>query len=175
MLALVFSIAFYSPKPDLGNDSKLLVVLGAGYTHTGEPVLALEKRLDKTLYLNSLNTMIMVSGREEEVHVMEDYLEDNGINKKNIIRDIHGMNTRSTVKNAFNISQQTQTSPTFISQAYHLPRIRLYAYTYGKGVNANFVATDRVKLPLNKLLYVSFREIGAITAFPYLYIIEELK
>ncbi len=169
MIGLVLCIAFYTPRPDISEESHLLVVLGAGYTRDGEPVLALEKRLDKTLSLWDKGKKIVVSGREEEVYVMEEYLLHKGTPYNSIIRDIYGENTRSTVKNAFIISEELDTVPTFISQAYHLPRIRIYSYIYGKNINSNFVPTDRVKMPLDKLLFVSLREVGAIMAFSYLY------
>ncbi|MGL4676533.1 MAG: ElyC/SanA/YdcF family protein [Brevinema sp.] len=171
MSLLVLGIALWQPKAHVDQTARLLVVFGAGYSQEGIPVLALEKRLDKSLELWHQDFYIMVSGRKEEVHVMEEYLRKRNIPESYIITDINGEHTRATVQNAFKRARQIHTSPIFISQAYHLPRIRLYALFYGRG-EGSYIATDRVMISLKKLLSVSFREVIAILVFPYLYVQE---
>ncbi|MGL5955224.1 MAG: YdcF family protein [Brevinema sp.] len=168
---IILGIAFWEPKPQIDENAHVLVVFGAGYSHEGVPVLALEKRLDKSLELWNQEFYIMVSGRQEEVHVMEEYLRRRGIQERYIITDINGDHTRATVQNAFTIAEQLQSNPIFISQAYHLPRIRFYALFYGHR-QVSYVPTDRVVISIAQLLSVSFRELVAIVVFPYLYIYE---
>ena len=170
-------IAFYKPSPNFHNNSRLIVILGAGFLKNGSPVLALEKRLNKGIEVwtqlsgtNHNKAFILLSGRKEEVQVMFEYLKNHNISTKYLIRDEFSYNTRDTIRYAYQKSQQLNTSPIFVSQAYHIPRILLYATVYGYD-DIMYVATDRVNIPFHKLLYVSIREAFAIVSFPYFYFI----
>ncbi|MDK2818081.1 MAG: YdcF family protein [Spirochaetota bacterium] len=170
-------IAFYKPSPNFHNDSRLIVILGAGFLKNGSPVLALEKRLNKGIEvwtqlsgINHNKTFILLSGHKEEVQVMFEYLKNHDISIEYLIRDKFSYNTRDTIRYAYQKSQQLNTSPIFVSQAYHIPRILLYATVYGYD-DVMYVATDRVNIPFHKLLYVSIREAFAIVLFPYFYFI----
>ncbi len=65
----VLGISFYKPAPNFQKDSSLVVILGAGYLKNGQPVLALEKRLDKgvevwgQLYKTNPNKVYIEIGR----------------------------------------------------------------------------------------------------------------
>lgn len=165
---LVLGISFYQPKPSYTISSQLIVILGAGYFPTGQPVPALEKRLDKGVELWSKNQSdsiyIMISGREEEVTIMKNYLLEKGIPKSHLVEDREGVNTRATVHNAYRYAKKYNTDPLFVSQAYHLPRIYLYALSYGK---AEYRATDRVSIAWISLFPVASRELLAILAIPF--------
>ena len=168
----VLGISFYKPAPNFQKDSSLVVILGAGYLKNGQPVLALEKRLDKgvevwgQLYKTNPNKVyIVLSGRKEEVQVMHEYLIARGISKNYLIKDEFSLNTRDTVKYSYQEALRLNTIPIFISQAYHIPRIIFYSTMFGYK-DINYVATDRVKIPFYKLLYVSGREVLAIIFFP---------
>lgn len=166
-LTCVLLIAVYKPTSNLKYSSKLLVVPGAGFLSNGKPVLALEKRLTKSISLWNKETIIMISGTEKEISVMGQYLQKHGVNVTNIIADSEGINTRKTVINAYYYAGILNTTPTFISQAYHLPRIRLYNFIYGD-CKANFISTNRVGVSSFELIYVSLREICAIMVFPFI-------
>ena len=168
----VLRVAFYKPAPNFQKDSALVVILGAGYLKNGKPVLALEKRLDKGVEIwdqlqktNPNEVYILLSGRKEEVHVMHEYLINQGISKEYLMKDESSLNTRDTVKYSYQEALQLNTVPIFISQAYHIPRIIFYSTMCGHS-NINHVATDRVQIPFFKLLHVSGREVLAIVFFP---------
>ncbi len=165
----VLAIAVYNPKDYEVPERIMIVVFGAGYHKDGTPAPALEKRLDKAAAIWDGRSKIVVSGREDETKIMEDYLKSNNIPEENIIVDIYGVKTLDTVKNSLRLAESMDTKAVFISQAYHLPRIRLYTSAYG---DAGFVPTERVSISWFDMLYTSVRELGAIMVFPFLYIWE---
>ncbi len=167
MSTAVLGIAVYNPKDYILPESDMIVVFGAGYHKDGTPAPALEKRLDKAAAIWDGQSKIVVSGREDETKIMEDYLKSNNIPEENIIVDIYGVKTLDTVKNSLRLAESMDTKAVFISQAYHLPRIRLYTSAYG---DAGFVPTERVNISWYNMLYTSARELGAIMVFPFLYI-----
>ncbi len=183
---ITIAITTYNPPPPQIVSSRLVVILGAGYLKSGDPVPALERRLQKGIEIWYLlqsnqishqtqkNVYVMISGRKEEVQVMKNYLSSNGIADKYIEEDIEGNNTKSTVENAYHMSEKLQTEPIFISQAYHIPRIAFYTkFHTSKG--AQFIATDRVNISLISFLAVSLRESFAIFLFPFIFLIEHLS
>ncbi len=167
MSMAVLGIAIYNPQDYALPESDMIVVFGAGYNKDGTPAPALERRLSKAVSIWDGRSVIVVSGREEETKIMEDYLKSNNIPEENIIVDIYGINTLDTVKNSLKLAERMDTKPVFVSQAYHLPRIRLYTSAYGDAV---FVSTDRVNISWTDMIYTSARELGAIMVFPWIYI-----
>ena len=175
----VLKLSFYKPVPNFQNNSSLVVILGAGYLKNGKPVIALKKRLDKGVEIwnqqyqnNPKEVYILLSGRKEEVQVMYEYLINQGISKNYLMKDESSFNTIDTVKYSYQEAQKLNTAPTFISQAYHIPRIVFYSTMYGHK-NVNYVATDRVEIPFLRLLYVSGREVLAIIFFPITLLFEK--
>ncbi|MGL4367284.1 MAG: YdcF family protein [Brevinemataceae bacterium] len=173
-IVLMTFITLYNPKTKSIHSSKLIVILGAGFQYDGVPVLALEKRLNKALEVWNFvqlnyNTVpsLAISGRKEEVQVMKNFLLNAGISQKYIIEDTNGFNTMATVANTKKLLRNFDTSPIFISQAYHLPRIKMYAWYYNLP-NSQYIESDRVPLPLLKMFPIAFREtVALLFSYPF--------
>ncbi|MGL4393704.1 MAG: YdcF family protein [Brevinema sp.] len=169
LLSLTTFIAYYKPAPPVLSKSQLVVILGAGYQVDGTPVPALAKRLQKglevwkSLKVSNQDIYFLLSGRDREVHVMKEYLVAEGVSSSFIIKDTNGTNTKKTILNTKQIQKNYSSSPIFISQAYHLPRMKLYAWYYK--VDAQFVASDRLPIQFHKLFWPSLRESLAIVQF----------
>ncbi|MGL5722282.1 MAG: ElyC/SanA/YdcF family protein [Brevinema sp.] len=164
-LGLSFFLVYYSPKTVL-ESSDIIVVFGAGYHKDGKPVPALETRLQTASSLwqqTGARSSLLLSGRQEEVMVMYQYLIKVGIPAEKISADLGGTNTAATVRRLRPLSSNKMA---FVSQAYHLPRIRLYAYAY-QVPNVAFVAAERIDLPLWNILPATARESFAILCFPF--------
>lgn len=162
----------YNPKSHLNLEkSDLVVILGAGYLTNGTPVPALERRLTKGYdiwnqirKIKKSDVFIMLSGQTREVSVMHDYLEEeHDINSDFIILDNKGKNTRATVLNASQIQKQLKTTSIFVSQAYHLPRIKLYAWYYN--IDAQYAASERLEVKFIDMFEPVCREVFAIIFF----------
>lgn len=175
MMLLIF-LCFYTPENSSIKQSQLIVILGAGYSQNGTPVLALERRLQKGIEIwnehrqlfNQKNIYFMISGRKEEVNVMNTFLNEHNIPNEFIIKDIEGYNTWATVENAYYVAQLLETSPIFVSQAYHIPRIYLYTLFY-RSSKTQYIVTDRVKISVVNMIITSGRETLAILLIPFLY------
>ncbi|MGL5254707.1 MAG: ElyC/SanA/YdcF family protein [Brevinema sp.] len=164
-LSLSLFLVYYSPKTVL-EKSDIIVVFGAGYRKDGRPVPALETRLQTASWLwqqMGANSSLLLSGRQEEVAVMQQYLVNEGVPSEKISTDLGGTNTAATVRR---LQPFRDNKITFVSQAYHLPRIRLYAYVY-QVKNVTFSAAERIDLPLWRLLPATARESFAILCFPF--------
>lgn len=164
---LLFLI-FYNPSPALPKKTaETIVILGAGFHRDGVPVPALAARLDTGVLLwkqTDKKASLLVSGRMEEVLVMTQYLGNAGVPAKYIVADTNGTNTAATVYRFHNINDGSKLI--FVSQAYHLPRLRFYAYIYGiKG--ATFAVAKRIPLTFWEMLPIAFRESLAILSYPF--------
>ncbi|MGL4562280.1 MAG: ElyC/SanA/YdcF family protein [Brevinema sp.] len=171
---LTLFIYHYNPKTPIIAKSQLVVILGAGYQSDGTPVPALAQRLQKGLELweqlqvYDQDVYILLSGRKREVIVMQEYLEEE-VDPKFIIRDFNGKNTRKTILNTYQIQKLYNSYPIFVSQAYHLPRIKLYTWYYN--INAQFVAADRVPVEFSLMFWPALREALAILWFLGVYVL----
>lgn len=150
---------------DISEKYSIGVVFGAGITKSGDPSPALKYRLEKGIELYRENKLekILISGRIPETIVMKNYLLIKGINIENIIIDINGNNTSSTLKNIKKLQQREgeKLSFAFISQKYHLARIFLLAHKYGIK-NFCVVSTDTRNIDKIENLLVNIRETFAI-------------
>lgn len=174
---LMATLIFYAPSENaIPSDAALITIFGAGYHKDGYPVPALEQRLLKGISLwermpAKSESLLVISGRREEVSIMHNFLENKGIPSHRIVPDIHGTNTRATVLHTKSLLKGNNKYPVFISQAYHLPRIQLYTFIYGMP-NAYFIAANRIPLPISEMLPLVFRESVAIFIFPFVYFLE---
>lgn len=174
---LMASLIFYAPSgQDIPSDAALITILGAGYHKDGYPVPALEQRLLTGISLwermpAKSESLLVISGRREEVSIMQSFLENKGIPSHRIISDIYGTNTRATVLHAKSLLKGEKKYPVFISQAYHLPRIQFYTFVYGMP-NARFIAANRIPLSIAEMMPLVFRESVAIFIFPVIYFLE---
>jgi len=124
-------VVFNHSEHTLSRPKYLAVVPGAGITRSGKPSPALRWRLQKadSLYREHKVKKIFISGKSYEIFSMSRYLLSKGVDRKDIIEDIHGKNTFQTVKNVRTYCRRYGIrSVVFISQHYHLPRIRLLAH-----------------------------------------------
>jgi vancomycin permeability regulator SanA len=110
--------------------SDIGVVFGNKVTING-PSKRLKSRLDKAIELYNkgyINTIIVSGGIDinelDESQIMLNYLVENKIPEKYIIKDKQGDNSFNTVKNALNIAKQHD-QILAISQFYHITRIKL--------------------------------------------------
>jgi len=178
-LSLLGFIMIYNPVNPQASQ-KSIFILGAGYQSDGTPVPALKRRLCKGIEIwkryqeLKSDSYIIISGHEDEINVMNDFLIDNNVLKQYIIQDIYGTNTRATIINSKNIIKKYSLSPIYISQAYHLPRILLYS-KYFRISNAQFIASDRLPLSITQMVPIAVRETVAILAFPFLELYRYLK
>jgi vancomycin permeability regulator SanA len=86
----------------------------------------------------------MISGEDDEVRIMKNYLTFNGISPDIIIEDQASDNTFDTVTHCAEYieSMELTEGVVFISQKYHIPRIALLARR-SHIRNAYFVVTRR--------------------------------
>ena len=164
-LGLSLFLVYYSPKPIVVS-SDIIVVFGAGYHKDGKPVPALQSRLKTASWLwqqTGAQSSLLLSGTREEVVVMHQYLTKVGVPSDKISEDLGGTNTAATVRRLRPLSNNNKM--TFVSQAYHLPRIRLYAFAY-QVPNVAFTAAERIDLPLWTIFPATARESFAILCFP---------
>ena len=131
LLSINFYVIIGSSKSivdisNLKNNYEMGLILGCGVKKNGEPSKMLKDRLDKgiELYNEGYITSIIVSGTHKEgyseVEVMEDYLINKGINKKDIIRDELGDSTKDSINNYYKTYKRKKV--VIISQKYHLYR-----------------------------------------------------
>ncbi|MGL4388759.1 MAG: YdcF family protein [Brevinema sp.] len=174
LIGLTVFVATYNPKSMNIKNSQLIVILGAGYQLDVTPVPALEKRLQKGLEIwkqlkvTNQEVFILLSGRDREVFVMQEYLREEGVASRFILKDLNGQNTRKTILNTYRIQKLYHSNPIFISQAYHLPRIYLYTWYYN--IDAQFIASDRLPLGFKSMIWPALREALAIILFLGFYV-----
>lgn len=170
-LGLALFLTLDVPDPPLASSGEAVVILGAGYYKDGQPVPALEARLKTGIRLwNTLEQRpkLIISGRLEEVQVMEQYLLNAGIPQKSIVHDTKGTNTAATVRGL----RGTEGCNIFVTQAYHLLRVRLYAAAYG--VEGVYCPADTVPITFAALFPLAARESLAILAFPFQWMFPEM-
>lgn len=170
-LGLALFLTLDVPAPPLDSSGAAVVILGAGYYKDGQPVPALEARLKTGIRLwNTIpqRPKLIISGRLEEVQVMEQYLLKAGIPQKYIIRDTKGTNTAATVRGLRGAEDRN----IFVTQAYHLLRVRLYAAAYG--VKGEYCPADPVPITFTALFPLAARESLAILAFPFQWLFPEM-
>ena len=105
---------------------------------------------------------IFISGKLYEIYVMKSYLLKNNVNREDIIIDQNGINTYHTIKNIkLYISSNKNISTIFISQRYHLPRIKLLIARIGIKNNL-LISTDHKKIDKDEEISIILRESFAI-------------
>lgn len=105
-----------------------IVVLGCKLDSLGRPSRYLAERLDTTYDVYAESRMpVIISGSDEEVYVMRDYLIDLGIDENDITVDSKGVNTYNSFKNLDNNYKKI----VIISQKYHLYRSIYLAEHFG--------------------------------------------
>ena len=111
----------------------VILILGNKVEENGQPSERLKSRLDKgfQLYQKGYASKVVVSGglgKEgfEEAEVMAEYLEKLGIPAGHIFVDKQGFDTYGSAKNLAKIMREERfQSVIFVSQYYHMSRIRL--------------------------------------------------
>ncbi len=145
ILSVLF-ISFYPVPKNLDAHVELAVVPGAGITRTGVPSTALRLRLDKAadLYGEGKVEKIVISGEDDEVRIMRNYLLIHNIVQEDIVEDEASINTYDTVKHCadYMTAGGITNGVVFISQKYHIPRIALLS-SRQKIQGAHFLSTDR--------------------------------
>lgn len=146
LLLTILFLSFYPVRKTLDVPVSLAVVPGAGITRSGDPSPALKLRLDAAIdvFQDGNALLIMISGASDEVRIMRNYLTFNGIAAAVIIEDVASDNTYDTVRHCadYMASSGLTNGVVFISQKYHIPRIRLLAKkNHIQG--AHFLATRR--------------------------------
>ena len=156
-----FYIAFYPARSDVTSPKYIGVVFGAGITKSSEPSTALRLRLDKAvgLYRGKKIQKIMISGKIAETYVMKNYLVKKKIPAGDIIVDYNGNNTYETVANvkSYLSKNSLPESVVFISQQYHIPRIRLIAEKI-KFEGPEFISAERKNIDRDENIFFIFRE-----------------
>lgn len=158
-------VNFYPAEKIPLENAGLAVVLGAGITIDSEPSVALQLRLDKALELFSDGKVsnFFVSGLAPEVFVMQSYLKANEIGAEKILPDTNAVRTFDTVENVYRycISNKVSSGVIFVSQRYHLPRVRLYAKRVGFE-EIYFVSSDYKDVDLENYFELILRETAAL-------------
>jgi len=118
-------------------------------------------RLQKAeiLYASGRVKRIIVSGRIAEVFVMRNYLEKCGVRQDAILQDPMGENTSATVANVkrWLKNDASVNGVVFISQRYHIARIRLLAWKHHI-THAVFLAAEPKRISGDQAAIFVFRE-----------------
>lgn len=105
--------------------TQLAVVLGAAAynPHSISPVL--QDRLETALELLKAKkvTKILITGAENEVIAMTNYVKEHGVHEDQFFRDAAGINTLASIQNIPNNYKKV----TIVTQRFHLPRALFYA------------------------------------------------
>ena len=118
------------------DDHVPVLTLGAGVINNQLPSPILANRLDKTLEIyqrNPRHPLIMSGDHKEdnynEVLVMKQYLEDNGLPSSQIYLDHAGYSTYQSLKRLKTVHRQDKA--VIVTQRYHLPRALMLARALG--------------------------------------------
>lgn len=110
------------------NDYDAIIVLGCKLDGNGRPSRYLAERLDSTYDVYSNDNMpIIISGSDEEVYVMRDYLINLGVDENDLTVDELGINTYNSFKN-LNVNYK---KIIIVTQKYHLYRSIYLAEHFG--------------------------------------------
>lgn len=170
-LLMMFSTANNLWKADTltGTHADYILVLGAGIEEDGEPSPILKERLDTalTLYQKEASANILVSGgsddTESEVSVMKHYLEKKGVPSKAIKVDSHGVNTFTSVNNAYD--EYGAEKLIIVSQKFHLYRAvyiseQLGISTYGCPCNEKSISDTSLR---KREFFARVKDFGQLT------------
>ena len=126
----------YSDMQKLPNKNVALVLGAAAYPSRLSDIL--QDRVDTAidLYENGKVKKIIMTGAPNEAESMAKYAIGKGVKENDIIKDIKGLNTMSSVKNSKNATEMT-----IVTQSFHLPRAIFLARHHG--INAVGMTSDR--------------------------------
>lgn len=159
--AVSFYIAFYPVQYNIPSAKYLGVVFGAGITRSSGPSTALKLRLDKAviLYRGKKISKVFISGKIAETFVMKNYLLKKKVPAADIIVDYNGNNTYETIVNAksYFAKNPVPESVVFISQQYHIPRIKLIAEKV-RFENPEFISADHKIIDRDENILFILRE-----------------
>ncbi len=117
-------------------ETESAIVLGAGVSPEGKPLIELEDRLKTAidLYESDKISQIYVSGdnrtdHHNEPQSMYDYLVENGVEPEDITKDPAGYRTYDTCYRASEVYEIDEAI--LISQGYHLPRAIYLCENFG--------------------------------------------
>ncbi len=118
---------------------EIAVVLGAAAYNPHQISPILQDRLDTALELLKAKKVskILLTGAENEVEAMGNYVQEHGIREDQLLRDPGGVNTLASIQNIPN----TYHNVAIVSQRFHLPRALFYARE--RGLEAIGVVADR--------------------------------
>ncbi len=148
------------------------VVFGAAVKSSGRLFGALLYRTNTAIHLYKVGKIkkLLFSGSDQgysgigETEAMRIHARRSGVPEKDILLDRYGHDTQKSIANtqkivsAQTLSQKEMQHILFISQGYHLARIRFIARRYGFSGKI-FAAQD--EMPLEKQHFFEFREIFA--------------
>jgi vancomycin permeability regulator SanA len=170
--ALVFPFAqmFCFGKTDYRRPADVAVVLGARVYADGRPSDALADRVRTAckLYHNGTVKKLLFSGGPgdgsiHETEGMKRMALQLGVKPEDILLDVHGVNTRATVKNTEAIFQQIHASRILVvSHFYHLPRIKLAYHRQGREV---YTVPAKESYLLRQMPYNMAREVAALWVY----------
>ncbi len=137
--------------------TEIAVVLGAAAynPHSVSPIL--QDRLDTALELLKAKKVskILITGAENEVVAMSNYLKEQKVSEDQLLRDQKGLNTLASIQN---IPDQYR-KIIIVTQRFHLPRALFYAR--GRGLEAIGVVADRREY--TKIFDFKKREVFAVS------------
>lgn len=158
-------ILLYQTQSNLNSPVHLTIIPGAGITIDGHPSAALRLRLDKGVefYEEGLTEKIFISGNADEVRIMKNYLLSQAVGELDIIEDSDSGSTYDTVKNCrlYIESNHIETGTVFVSQKYHIPRIRLLVNRQDFP-HPQLLATERKDVDLENYSLMLLRESMAL-------------
>jgi vancomycin permeability regulator SanA len=124
-----------SKESDRSNP-QIALILGAGVNKNGEPSWILKSRLETglELYRSGKVKVLLVSGDNRfenynEPKVMREYLENQGVNPKDIVEDFAGRRTLDSCWRAKNVFKAS--SIYIVTQAFHMPRSEFLCQSVG--------------------------------------------
>jgi uncharacterized SAM-binding protein YcdF (DUF218 family) len=147
-----------------------LLVLGAGVLKSGEPSPPLRRRILAAIDVyRTLDDCLLVCcggvGRfgPSEASVMELFARDAGIPAQRIVLEDRSTTTRENIRNALAILREAEIGELHIlSDATHIPRVRLYAALSGLGARFHSVPLSDVDDRRTRRLVVRIYETAAL-------------
>jgi vancomycin permeability regulator SanA len=140
----------------------IAIILGASVQSNGEPSDALRDRLlvGKELYEHKLVEKLLISGDDgryhiDEIQIMRNFLEKNGVPSENVLEDGHGYRTYESCKRAvtvYNIHEAI-----VVTQRFHIGRA-LYLCNR-LGMNSVGVASDLSSY--QRIAFFTIRDLAA--------------
>ena len=122
---------YYTSSINYSQDNKSIGVILGTATNNSMPSPLLKQRLDLGLenFDDSKNSLFVVSGTKTEADVMESYLLNKNIHKKNILKDEKAFDTYSNMKNTYEIIKNYDLNGdiTIFTNDFHCLRTTFYA------------------------------------------------